>query len=102
MVILKMEWRGVEQWKLVGLITRRSLVRIQPPLPNFEAKMIPKLINITGVIFIFANELLTKIFNSLIFSFAVKQFIEAFSGGLLESRGNVAIGIKGYLYAGVP
>lgn len=30
--ILK-QWRGVEQWKLVGLITRRSLVRIQPPLP---------------------------------------------------------------------
>jgi tRNA(Ile)-lysidine synthase len=26
--------RGVEQWKLVGLITRRSLVRIQPPLPR--------------------------------------------------------------------
>ncbi len=24
--------RGVEQWQLVGLITRRSLVRIQPPL----------------------------------------------------------------------
>ena len=30
-VILKMQ-RGVEQWQLVGLITRRSLVRIQPPL----------------------------------------------------------------------
>ena len=26
--------RGVEQWQLVGLITRRSLVRVQPPLPN--------------------------------------------------------------------
>jgi peptidylprolyl isomerase len=26
----------VEQWKLVGLITRRSLVRIQPPLPNLK------------------------------------------------------------------
>src|SRR5437773_2874088 len=26
--------RGVEQWQLVGLITRRSLVRIQPPLPR--------------------------------------------------------------------
>ncbi len=26
--------RGVEQWQLVGLITRRPLVRIQPPLPN--------------------------------------------------------------------
>jgi hypothetical protein len=26
--------RGVEQWQLVGLITRRSLVRIQPPLPQ--------------------------------------------------------------------
>ena len=25
--------RGVEQWQLVGLITRRSLVRVQPPLP---------------------------------------------------------------------
>ena len=24
-------YRGVEQWQLVGLITRRSLVRIQPP-----------------------------------------------------------------------
>ena len=31
-VILKLR-RGVEQWKLVGLITQRSLVRIQPPLP---------------------------------------------------------------------
>ena len=29
----KIYQRGVEQWKLVGLITRRSLVRIQPPLP---------------------------------------------------------------------
>jgi hypothetical protein len=27
-------YRGVEQWQLVGLITQRSLVRIQPPLPN--------------------------------------------------------------------
>ena len=26
--------RGGAAWKLVGLITRRSLVRIQPPLPN--------------------------------------------------------------------
>jgi hypothetical protein len=26
----------VEQWKLVGLITRRSLVRIQPPLPILD------------------------------------------------------------------
>ena len=26
--------RGVEQWQLVGLITRRSVVRIHPPLPN--------------------------------------------------------------------
>jgi hypothetical protein len=25
--------RGVEQWQLVGLITRRSPVRIRPPLP---------------------------------------------------------------------
>ena len=25
--------RGVEQWQLVGLITRRSVVRIHPPLP---------------------------------------------------------------------
>jgi hypothetical protein len=25
---------GVEQWQLVGLITQRSLVRIQPPLPE--------------------------------------------------------------------
>ena len=38
MVILKMEWRGVEQWKLVGLITQRSLVRIQPPLPKSNSK----------------------------------------------------------------
>ena len=29
----KMRQRGVEQWQLVGLITRRSLVQIQPPLP---------------------------------------------------------------------
>jgi hypothetical protein len=27
--------RGVEQWQLVGLITRRSVVRIHPPLPGF-------------------------------------------------------------------
>ena len=26
--------RGVEQWQLVGLITRRSVVRIHPPLPQ--------------------------------------------------------------------
>ena len=26
--------RGVEQWQLVGLITRRSVVRIHPPLPT--------------------------------------------------------------------
>jgi hypothetical protein len=26
--------RGVEQWQLVGLITRRSPVRIRPPLPT--------------------------------------------------------------------
>ena len=26
--------RGVEQWQLVGLITRRSMVRIHPPLPQ--------------------------------------------------------------------
>ena len=30
--------RGVEQWQLVGLITRRSLVRVQPPLPNPKNK----------------------------------------------------------------
>ena len=30
--------RGVEQWQLVGLITRRSEVRILPPLPmNVDA-----------------------------------------------------------------
>ncbi len=29
--------RGVEQWQLVGLITRRSQVRILPPLP-FEGR----------------------------------------------------------------
>ena len=33
--------RGVEQWQLVGLITRRSLVRIQPPLPISLAKKRP-------------------------------------------------------------
>ncbi len=27
------DWRGVEQWQLVGLITQRSEVRILPPLP---------------------------------------------------------------------
>ena len=31
--------RGVEQWKLVGLITRRPLVRIQPPLPIFYPRI---------------------------------------------------------------
>ena len=36
---LKIAQRGVEQWQLVGLITRRSLVQIQPPLPIFEAKI---------------------------------------------------------------
>ncbi len=29
--LLAPKHRGVEQWQLVGLITRRSLVRIQPP-----------------------------------------------------------------------
>ncbi len=29
--------RGVEQWQLVGLITRRSVVRIHPPLPHQQA-----------------------------------------------------------------
>ncbi len=29
-----LECRGVEQWQLVGLITRRSMVRIHPPLPE--------------------------------------------------------------------
>ncbi len=28
---------GVEQWKLVGLITRRSSVRIRPPQPPLLA-----------------------------------------------------------------
>ena len=30
--------RGVEQWQLVGLITRRSMVRIHPPLPNLKKR----------------------------------------------------------------
>src|SRR5438552_18023176 len=30
--------RGVEQWQLVGLITRRSEVRILPPLPTAERR----------------------------------------------------------------
>ena len=34
--------RGVEQWQLVGLITRRSLVRIQPPLPKPQLKKAPE------------------------------------------------------------
>jgi hypothetical protein len=29
--------RGMEQWQLVGLITRRSEVRILLPLPNNQA-----------------------------------------------------------------
>ena len=33
--------RGVEQWQLVGLITRRSLVRVQPPLPKYAHKKAP-------------------------------------------------------------
>ena len=36
--------RGVEQWQLVGLITRRSLVRIQPPLPEEMAGAISSLL----------------------------------------------------------
>ena len=32
-------YRGVEQWQLVGLITRRSQVQILPPLPNFDTIM---------------------------------------------------------------
>ena len=31
--VIKKIRRGMEQWKLVGLITRRPLVRIQLPLP---------------------------------------------------------------------
>ena len=29
----KNQYRGVEQWQLVGLITQRSQVRVLPPLP---------------------------------------------------------------------
>ena len=32
--ILFLSPRGVEQWQLVGLITRRSQVRVLPPLPK--------------------------------------------------------------------
>jgi hypothetical protein len=32
--------RGMEQWKLVGLITRRPLVRIQLPLPVLKLKVL--------------------------------------------------------------
>ena len=34
------QYRGVEQGKLVGLITRRSLVQIQPPQPETEPDLI--------------------------------------------------------------
>ena len=33
--------RGVEQWQLVGLITRRSQVQILPPLPLWFTKKSP-------------------------------------------------------------
>ena len=37
-IVIKLNsYRGVEQGKLVGLITRRSLVQIQPPQPKKEA-----------------------------------------------------------------
>ena len=34
--------RGVEQWQLVGLITRRSGVRIPSPLPNNQKALPPE------------------------------------------------------------
>ena len=34
--------RGVEQWQLVGLITRRSGVRIPPPLPTSDTEEAPQ------------------------------------------------------------
>ena len=35
----------MEQWQLVGLITRRSLVRVQPPLPKTRHKITPPVNN---------------------------------------------------------
>ena len=45
------------------------------------------------------------LFNRLIFTSVIilggYQFIKLSGGSLLKSRGNVAVGIKGYLYAGM-
>ena len=41
--------RGVEQWQLVGLITRRSPVRIRPPLPT-EARGIHGYLGLLAVL----------------------------------------------------
>ena len=42
--------RGVEQWQLVGLITRRSLVRVQPPLPT-KVKIAPAMPGLFYLVF---------------------------------------------------
>jgi len=52
-----------------------------------------------GGIFIFANILLTKLFKNPIFTFGNDEFVKTGGGGLLKSRGNMAIGVQGYLYA---
>ena len=41
-------YRGVEQWQLVGLITRRPLVRIQPPLPTQRVTLVLQLVDYIG------------------------------------------------------
>ena len=51
--------RGVEQWQLVGLITRRSLVRIQPPLPKSLATNRPP--NLFGGFSLFQSFLSSEI-----------------------------------------
>jgi len=56
-----------------------------------------------GGIAIFANGLLTKLFNGLIFRLIIpgaKSIVKVDSCRLLEFWGNVRIGIKGYLFLG--
>ena len=47
------------------------------------------------------NNLGLVFFNSFIFTPGGHHFVKAVSGCLLKSRGHVAIGIKGNLYAGM-
>ena len=71
----------------------------------FEANFTPKLVNIIKLVLFLLIILLTEFFNRLIFGFiipSVKSLVKANRCRLLKSWCYMAIGIEGYLYAGVP